>query len=74
MIELYRFRRDKCDETMLRRTLGIGKADFGGFSDLQVVSEHLGYQGYGLASMAKLVFGTTMAKAKKVSEPTVMKR
>lgn len=56
------------DEKKMQKTFGMGRADlFTNFLDLQSVSECLGYQGLGLASLIQTVLGCASYKSKRVS-------
>jgi len=51
----------------MQKTFGMGRADlFTNFLDLQSVSECLGYQGTGLASLTQMVLGCASYKSKRV--------
>ncbi len=55
------------DEKKMQNTFRLGKADvFTNFLDLQTVSESLGYQQMGLASLTQMVLGCASYKSKKV--------
>jgi len=55
------------DEKKMQKTFGMGRADlFTNFLDLQSVSECLGYQGTGLASLTQMVLGCASYKSKRV--------
>ncbi len=57
------------DEKKMQKSFGMGKADlFTNFLDLQSVSECLGYQGLGLASLIQMVLGCASYKSKRVSD------
>ena len=52
----------------MQNTFGLGRQDlFSNFLDLQSVSEALGYQGTGLASLTQMVLGCASYKSKRVS-------
>ena len=54
----------------MQNTYGMGREDlFTNFLDLQSVSESLGYQGTGLASLTHMVLGCANHKSKKVQDP-----
>lgn len=58
------------DEKKMQNTFGMGREDlFTNFLDLQSVSESLGYQGTGLASLTHMVLGCANHKTKKVLKP-----
>eukprot|EP00199_Chlamydomonas_sp_CCMP681_P000664 CAMPEP_0119113830 /NCGR_PEP_ID=MMETSP1180-20130426/45317_1 /TAXON_ID=3052 ORGANISM="Chlamydomonas cf sp, Strain CCMP681" /NCGR_SAMPLE_ID=MMETSP1180 /ASSEMBLY_ACC=CAM_ASM_000741 /LENGTH=494 /DNA_ID=CAMNT_0007102085 /DNA_START=215 /DNA_END=1699 /DNA_ORIENTATION=- len=56
------------DEGKLQKSFDMGWKDFGGFLDLQVLAENLGYgKGQGLARFSTRVLGLDMPKNKRVS-------
>jgi hypothetical protein len=61
------------DEKKMQKSFGMGKADlFTNFLDLQSVSECLGYQGLGLASLIQMVLGCASYKSKRVRTQSCM--
>ncbi|KAK9807866.1 hypothetical protein WJX72_011603 [[Myrmecia] bisecta] len=58
---------DSSDESKMQQSFKLGRACFGTFVDLQTISEHLGYHGYGLGSLTRMVLGFDLQKARSVS-------
>ncbi|GLI63902.1 hypothetical protein VaNZ11_007024 [Volvox africanus] len=58
---------DSADESKMRGTFGLGRADFRRFLDLQEVAASLGYHGFGLSRLSQKVLGIVLPKSKSIS-------
>ncbi|GIL71518.1 hypothetical protein Vretimale_2624 [Volvox reticuliferus] len=58
---------DSADESKMRSTFGIGRADFRHFLDLQEVATSMGYHAFGLSRLSQKVLGIALPKSKSIS-------